>query len=343
MNALALAVWLAVAASTVLLFRGPLGRRSASAGSAPYLHDLAEAAFLVGGPGAVVDSALVSLLCDGRLVVGGPGIVHARPGVRGADVAERAVLLALREAPSGWLYQVRYAAMVDPAVQETGDTLADRGLIAVPGAGRGLRRWGLVQAVVCGLLVPPSMVLTFVAWDPESGFQVPFIFKVLPILIAGVAFGVSGARRARQRITPAGREALGAIRARYALDLSPRVRTALFGLRGLRDPYLRQQLVPAARGTRLAAAQSGARRSAGAGVGSGSSASAAEVAPLVWCAATDGGSSGSSCGGAGSSCGSAGSACSSGSGCSSGSSCSSGSGCSSGSSCSSGSNCSGGS
>ncbi|WP_330261546.1 TIGR04222 domain-containing membrane protein [Streptomyces sp. NBC_00539] len=345
MNALAVAVWLAVAVSSVLLLLGGRGRRSSASGAAAYLHDLSEAAFLVGGPGAVVDSALVSLLCDGRLVVGGPGIVHARPGVRAADVAERAVLQALLRAPSGWLYQVRYAAMVDPAVQETGDALADRGLITVPGSGRGWRRWGLAQAVVCAVLVPVSLVLTFVAWAPERGFQVPFVFEVLPALLIGIACGVTGSRRARRRITPAGREALGAMRARYAGDRTPRVQTALFGLRGLRDPYLRQQLVPAARGTRLAAAQSGPRRAGD----SGSSDAAVPFGPLVWCAAADGGGSGSSCAGAGSGCGSSGSscsasACSTGSGCSSGSGCSgsSGSGCSSssGSGCSSASSCS---
>ncbi|GHB81213.1 hypothetical protein GCM10010347_60030 [Streptomyces cirratus] len=336
MNAFAVALWLAVTASSVLLLSGGRGRRSAASGSAAYLHDLSEAAFLAGGPGTVVDSALVSLLCDGRLVVGGPGIVYARPGVRAADVGERAVLQALRQAPSGWLYQVRYAAMVDPAVQETGDALADRGLITVPGSGRGRRRWGRAQAVVCALMVPVSVVLTFVVWAPEHGFQVPFVFKVLPVLLVGIGCGVTGARRARRRITPAGREALDAMRARYAGDRSPRVQTALFGLRGLRDPYLRQQLVPAARGSRLAAAQSGARRAGD----SGSSDSAAPFAPLVWCAAADGGGAGSSCGSAGSGCGSSGSSCSTGSGCSG----SSGSGCSSssGSSCSSssGSSCS---
>ncbi|RSS41902.1 TIGR04222 domain-containing membrane protein, partial [Streptomyces sp. WAC07061] len=142
MNGLAVAVWAAVALSTVLLLLAVRRARPPVTRPAPELHDLAEAAFLAGGPGTVVDSALVSLLGDGRLAVGGPGIVQARPGARGADPAERAVLRALAQAPSGWLYQVRYAAMREPAVQETGDALAARGLLSAPGAGRGARRWG---------------------------------------------------------------------------------------------------------------------------------------------------------------------------------------------------------
>lgn len=347
MNLLALAVWLAVAASSGLLVLGLYRARPRSAGPAPLLHDLSEAAFIAGGPGAVVDTALVSMLGDGRLMAGGPGIVHVRPGARALDPAERAVLQAHAGAPSGWLYQVRYAAMTDPAVQETGDGLAARGLLAPPGWGRVWRRWGLVQATVCGLLVPLSLPVTFVAFVVDPDGQVPFIVKVLPVLLGGVLVGALCAAAANRRITPAGRRALRGIRAHYANDRTPHVQTALFGLRGLRDPFLRGQLVPAARGTRLAAAQSRSRPVRHSG---SSSPSDAAFVPVVWCAGSDGGGagsgcgSGSSCAGPGGGCGSGGSSCSGGgsggSGCgsSSGSSCSS----SSGSSCSSssGSSCS---
>ncbi|MFF5704071.1 TIGR04222 domain-containing membrane protein [Streptomyces sp. NPDC012794] len=343
MNTLAVAVWAAVTVSTLLLLRALRRSRPPVPGPAPAVHDLSEAAFLAGGPGTVVDTALVSLLGDGRLVVGGPGIVQARPGARGTDPVERAVLLALSRAPSGWLYQVRYAAMCEPAVQETGDALAARGLLSAPGAGRGARRWGLAQAVVCLVMLPLSLPLTFIFLlaDPEPG--VPFALVVLPALLGGLVAGLVCARRAGRRITPAGRRALAAFRERYAADPAPRVRTALFGLRGLPDPYLRGQLVPAARGTRLAAAQSRGR-----GTGSaGTSGAWAEPLPVLWCAMSDGGGGSSGAGG----CGASGSGCSGGSGhgCSggsggSGSSCSGGSGssCSGGSSCggSSGSSCS---
>lgn len=366
---IAVAVWVGVIVSTVILRRSVPRSRPPVLGPVPRLHDLSEAAFMAGGPGAVVDAALVSLLCDGRMVAGGPGIVQVRPGVRAADPAERAVLQAHQGAPSGWLYQIRYAAMRDPAVQETGDALADRGLIARPGGRRGRGLHGVVQAVVCGVLLMMSLPLTFVALvlqhDPGSGsdsgsFHLPFIVEVLPVLVGGIVLGLRGASRSRQRITRAGAAALREMRAHLGADQSPYVQTSLFGLHGLRDPYLRGLLLPAARDTRLAAAQARVRSGGSGGSGhshhSGSSDTAwesgAALVPVVWCAGSDGGGSsgpgGSSCGSGGSSCGSGGSGCgsSSGSGCSSGSSCgSSGSSCgSSGSSCGgSSSSCSSGS
>ncbi|MFI1282345.1 TIGR04222 domain-containing membrane protein [Streptomyces sp. NPDC020858] len=333
MNLLALAIWIAVIVSSVLLMRGLRSSRPASAGPAAGLHDLSEAAFVVGGPGTVVDVALVSMLGDGRLVVGGPGIVQVHPGSWATNPTERAVLQAHQGAPSGWLYQVRYTAMCDPAIQEIGDALAARGLLSPPGSGRPWRRLALLQAAVCALLIPVSLVLTFVGFVVDSGPQVPFIAKVLVVLVAGILVGLICAARAKSRVTPAGRRALLATRSAYRNDPTPYVQTALFGLRGLRDPYLRQQLVPAIRGTRLAAAQSGPRFRSTDGASHGS---AAELLPVLWCATSDGGGGGSSCGGGGSSCGG-----SSGSGC--GSSGSSGSSCSSSSSScssSSGSSCS---
>ncbi|KJK49751.1 MULTISPECIES: TIGR04222 domain-containing membrane protein [unclassified Streptomyces] len=328
MNVLALAIWIAVVVSCVLLARGLRRARPVPAGPSAGLHDLSEAAFVVGGPATVVDSALVAMFGDGRLVVGGPGIVQVRPGARAADPAERAVLQAHASAPSGWLYQVRYAAMCDPAVQEIGNALAARGLIAPPGTGRTWRRWGLVQAVVCLVWLVASVPLTFVGLALDSGL--PFIALVAPVLFAGIVVGLFCAARARNRVTPAGLRALLALRSAYVNDRTPQVQTALFGLRGLRDPFLRQQLVPAARSTRLAAAQSGAH--AHRHPYTSSSDSAPELLPVVWCAMSDGGDGGSGRGGSG--CGSSGSGCgSSGSGCGGGSSSSCGS--SSGSSCSS--------
>uniref|UniRef100_A0AAU2JWP7 TIGR04222 domain-containing membrane protein n=1 Tax=Streptomyces sp. NBC_00049 TaxID=2903617 RepID=A0AAU2JWP7_9ACTN len=321
MNVLAVAIWIAVIVSSVLLSR-TLRRASPVQAGPAGLHDLSEAAFVRGGPGAVVDVALVSMLGDGRLVVGGPGIVQVRPGARATDPAERAVLEAHRGAPSGWLYQVRYAAMRDPAVQEIGDALAARGLISPPGSRRPGRRWALVQAAVCALLIPVSVVLTFVGFAVDPHSAVPFIGKVAAVLVVGIMVGLISALRARSRVPRAGLRALLAMRTAYRHDQSPHVRTALFGLGALRDPFLRQQLVPAARGTRLAAAQAASRPHGS----DSSSGSGAEFVPVFWCAGSDGGGSGggSGCGSGGSGCGSSGSSCGgSGSSCSgsSGSSC----------------------
>ncbi|WP_405422411.1 TIGR04222 domain-containing membrane protein [Streptomyces erythrochromogenes] len=344
MNILAIAIWLAVVVSSVLLVRALRRSRPAAAAPSAALHDLSEAAFLVGGPGTVVDAALVSMLGDGRLVVGGPGIVQVRPGARAGDPAERAVLQAHAGAPSGWLYQVRYGAMCDPAVQEIGDALAARGFVAPPGSGRSRRRWGLIQAVVCGVWLVASIPLTVVSYALDRDPGVPFVVMVAPVLFAGIVVGLFCMARAGNRVTRAGLRALLAMRSAYVNDRTPHVQTALFGLRGLRDPFLRQQLVPAARGTRLAAAQTGARPHRPHTHSSSSDSSPELLLPVMWCATSDGGGgSGSGCGSSGSSCGGGG-----GSGCSgsSGSSCgsSSGSSCSSssGSSCSSssGSSCS---
>ncbi|MET3982672.1 TIGR04222 domain-containing membrane protein [Streptomyces sp. PvR034] len=348
MNALAGCVWLTVLVSSLALHLGIRRFRTRPAGPVPRLHDLSEAAFLSGGPGRVVDAALVSLLCDGRLVVGGPGIVHALPGVRAHDPAERAVLLAHSTAPSGALHVLRLAAMRDPAVQEIGDDLAHRGLIALPGTGRIWRRWGIVQVVVCLLGFPLAVAATIVqfAGPLDRSFHVPFVLEVLPALLGGAAAGAVGASRARRRITTAGRRALNEIRAQHARDRGAPVQAALSGLAGVRDPYLRAQLLPAARlGAARATSSSRASRAHHDTHGSGSS---PDVLPVVWCAGSDGGgasgcggNSGSSCGASGSTgsgCGSSGSGCGSSS---SGSSCG-GSSCGSSSSCSSssGSSCS---
>ncbi|MFD9014073.1 TIGR04222 domain-containing membrane protein, partial [Streptomyces sp. NPDC059552] len=224
MNLLAVAIWIAVLVSSALLITGLRRARSAPAGPAPALHDLSEAAFVVGGPGTVVDAALVSMLGDGRLVAGGPGIVQVRPGARAADPAERAVLQAHRGAPSGWLYQVRYTAMCDPAVQEIGDALAARGLITPPRSGlRRFRRWGLIQALVCALLFPVSMVLTFVALAVDSGSAVPFIVKVIFALVGGIVVGLVCAAGAKSRVTGAGARALRAVRSAHLNDRTPHV------------------------------------------------------------------------------------------------------------------------
>ncbi|MFD7627608.1 TIGR04222 domain-containing membrane protein [Streptomyces sp. NPDC059851] len=346
MNFFVLDLWIGVVVSSLLLGVGLRRARPRTGHPAPQLHDLSEAAFLTGGPGGVVDTALVSLLSDGRMAAGGPGIVQVRPGARAADPAERAVLQAYAQAPSGWLYQVRYAAMIDPSVQEIGDGLAHRGLLAPPGWGRTWRRWGAVQATVCAVLLVLSLPMVALLASVSSRSEVSAFLGVYPVLIGGFVVGAVCASRAKRRVTPDGRQALRGMRALYGGDGGPQVRTALFGLLGLQDPYLRSLLVPAARDTRLAAAQHRSRL-AGSGASGNPRRSDAQdaggfsvldaVPVVVWCAASDTGGAGS-----GSGCGSSGSSCAGGSGSSSGSSGSSCSSGSSGSSCSSssGSSCS---
>ncbi|MFG3404971.1 TIGR04222 domain-containing membrane protein [Streptomyces sp. NPDC048142] len=125
MYVLALLVTVVVAVSSVGLVVGAARGRARRPRPAPgaALHDLYEAAFLNGGPARVVDTALAALHADGRLVVGGPGIVGARRA-RANDLVERAVFQELAAAPSGALHGLRDAVMRHPAVQEIGDGLA---------------------------------------------------------------------------------------------------------------------------------------------------------------------------------------------------------------------------
>ncbi|MFC8594356.1 TIGR04222 domain-containing membrane protein [Streptomyces atroolivaceus] len=334
MNALALLLNLAVAVSTTLLVIATVNAGRGRSAHAVQVHDLAEAAFLNGGPARVVDTALTALHADGRLVVGGPGIVAVHQRAEARDAVERAVLQELRVAPSGSLHALRESVMRHPAVQEIGDGLAARGLLVPPGESAPRRRWAFTQAIVCIVGVPVSLVLTFVQYGLHAGHvdtPYPFVVKVLPALAVGGLVGMLAAASAGRRITQAGRSALNGFRATYAYVTDPALLVATRGLRALPDPGLQAQLVAAARQRPVV------RRSP-------ASASSAFAVPVVWCAGVSpgGGSCGSSSGGGGGT--GPGSACGSGSGCGgSGSGCGSGSGSGCGGGSSSGSSCGGGS
>ncbi|MFD3535626.1 TIGR04222 domain-containing membrane protein [Streptomyces sp. NPDC058664] len=309
------------------------------------VHDRYEAAFLNGGPARVVDTALAALQADGRLAVGGPGIVAVvRPTAY--DPVERAVLQAHAAAPHGALHHLRLAVMRHPAVQEIGEGLAARGLVVHPAVRRTTVRWCVAVGLTAFVLFPVSALLTAVDFATDAGTSVPFIFKVLPVLFACVitAF-VCGSLSARQ-ITPAGRAAVSAYGRAHAHLGDAGLLVALYGLRALPDPVLREQLVAAARfyGP-VRRPRSGGRRPVRHGYADTGDDLAAAA---VWCAGTSscgggGGGGGSSCSGGGScssgSCSGGGSSCGGGGG-GGGSSCSSSSSSSCSSSSSSGSSCS---
>ncbi|MGW1229095.1 TIGR04222 domain-containing membrane protein, partial [Streptomyces sp. NPDC002530] len=211
MTTLAVLFSLAVTVSSALLVTGLVRDRRPSGGP---VHDPAEAAFLGGGPGRVVDAALAAMCEDGRILVGGPGIVAVRRAVA-HDPVERAVLHAHAAAPNGALHTLRDAVMRHPAVQEIGDGLAARGLLRVPGSHRLQQRWGTTQGVLCLLALPAAFALTVAEWMASDGFVdegVPFVLKVLPALVAGSVVGLASAAVARSRITRAGRRAAAAFR-----------------------------------------------------------------------------------------------------------------------------------
>ncbi|MFI1574662.1 TIGR04222 domain-containing membrane protein [Streptomyces anulatus] len=332
MNVLALLATLAVVVSSVLLIVKAVAERSRrpSPGPGVALHDLYEVAFLNGGPARVVDTALTALHADGRLAVGGPGIV-AVLRAQANDPVERAVFQELAAAPNGALHVLREAVMRHPAVQEVGDGLAARGLLVPPHRLRPLRRWGMTQGIACMIALPLSLLLTFVqfATDDSLDFSVPFIMKMLPAIVIGSFTGMIVATSSAGRLTASGRHAAQSFRAAYAYVVTPAHLVATLGLRALPDPVFQAQLMAAAR---LSAPR---RRSSARVAGSTATGVTAVGATTVWCAAS--GPGGSSCGG--SSGGGSGSSCGGGSGCSSGSGCGGGSGSGSGSSCGGGSSC----
>ncbi|CAM5360260.1 TIGR04222 domain-containing membrane protein [Streptomyces atroolivaceus] len=337
MNALALLLTLAVAASSTLLVLATRRAGLRGSGTALYVHDLSEEAFLSGGPARVVDAALTRMHSDGRLAVGGPGIVAVqRDDAR--DAVERAVLQELAVAPNGALHTLRETVMRHPAVQEIGDGLAARGLLVAPGESRARRAWALTLGIGCIVGFPVSIALTigqYALHDGYAGIPFPFFLKVLPALVIGAWAGLATAAAARARLTMAGRRAADSYRLANAHVTDPAHLVATQGLGALPDPELQGQLVAAAR-------QRPTRRTPSASSSSYSPAAAAAFVPVLWCAGVGpgGGGCGGSTGGGGDS--GTGSTCSSGSSCgSSGSSCGSsgGSSCSSGSSGGGGSSC----
>jgi uncharacterized protein (TIGR04222 family) len=318
MTLLALAVYLAVGVSSVLLIVRVSAARPAARATGAQVHDVYEAAFLAGGPARVVDAALVALHADGRLAVGWPGVLSVlRPAAH--DPVERAVFTELASAPDGALHTVRLRTMRNAAVQEVGDVLAARGLIVPPSppAVARLATWGLVQAVVCVIGVPVSIVVTVVqhVGDPFLEPGTPFVFLVFPVLVAGAVIGGLQAGRVRRRLTPAGLRALSSYRAGHARPGTPAEAVALRGLRGVPDPVLRTALTGAPR-----------HRAASAGHGGGAAPGTYYVADGggAWCAGSSPGSGGSGSCGSSSGCGGSGGS-SSRCGGSSGSSCGGGS------------------
>ncbi|MFF4081045.1 TIGR04222 domain-containing membrane protein [Streptomyces sp. NPDC001777] len=330
---------ISVMLSSVLLIAGLARARRGPGGP---VHDLHEVAFLNGGPGRVADTVLTAMHTDGRIAVGGPGIVAVRRA-EAHDPVERAVLQEHAAGSSGALHTLREAVMRHPAVQEIGDGLAARGLLAPPAAGRTWRRWGIAQGLFCLLAVPVSIAVTvsqYTSADPAAESPEPFVLKVLLVLLVGALVGFVCARVARRRVTGAGRRAAAAYTTALTQDPCPAHLVATRGLRYLPDADFHAQLVAAAR------MRPAGGRPAGRVPSSSQDSSALLLAPVVWCAGAEPGhgscgSSGDGNGGGG------GGSCSSGSGCGSGSgsSCggSGGSSCSSGGSSCGGSSCGGGS
>ncbi|WP_030758590.1 TIGR04222 domain-containing membrane protein [Streptomyces griseus] len=297
-----------------------LARRTRGGPGGP-LQDVYEAAFLAGGPGRVADTAFAAMHLDGRLVIGGPGVV-AVVHRTAHDPVERAVLDVHAAAPSGALHQLRLGVMTHPAVQEIGDGLAARGLLTAPGPRRALRRWCVGVAVAAFLVLPTaSVVITIVQFGEPGGLGVPFVVKVLPLFFVCFATALVYGAASGRRVSPSGVAALAAYRREHAYGTGGDVRTAVAvtGIRALPDRELWERLRNAAR--LQGQSPAGPRRTAPPRPhhpSSSSSDTSAAAAVVLWCAGADaggggdwgpGGGGGSSCGSSGSSCGSSGSSC----------------------------------
>ncbi|MFD9029967.1 TIGR04222 domain-containing membrane protein [Streptomyces sp. NPDC059567] len=284
MNLLALIVWAAVLVALGMTIARLRAARADHGGS---VHDLAEAAFLLGGPPRVVDTTLATLHADGLIGVGGPGLVVVlRPDLRARDHVGRAVLEQLAAAPSGALHELRLAVMRGPAVQEIGDGLAARGLMVAPEARRAGKRACLALGFGSFALLVVSIALSVgVAREP---FEVPFFFKVVPVLFAGIIVALVCGAYNTGRTTQAGRRAAAQYRAAHVYFPDAAHQVGLRGLRAVPDTELRTQLIAAARMPRTPLTNSSSSNTA--------TTDAFTLAALHWCAGTPGSPGG--CGGA---------------------------------------------
>ncbi|MFH9740416.1 TIGR04222 domain-containing membrane protein [Streptomyces roseolus] len=307
MDPLLLLLHLAAAAVLVRLF--VLARRIRGGPSGP-VRDVHEAAFLAGGPGRVADTALAAMHLDGRIVIGGPGVVAVVHRIA-HDPVERAVLDSHAAAPSGSLRALRLAVMTHPAVQEIGDDLSARGLVTLPGPRRTLRRWCVGLLVGSVLLFPVGIVAT-VAEFTVGGPTAPFFVKLLPLFFVCFATALICGTTYTRPVSTAGLAALAAYRSAHGYGGVNTV--ALGGIRAVPDRDLFERLRDAARPD---GAVRGSRSRTGSPYSSDTTAAAAVV---MWCAgaATGGGDGWGSDSGSGS--GSGGSSCSSSSSCGSSSS-----------------------
>ncbi|MFD7923045.1 TIGR04222 domain-containing membrane protein [Streptomyces sp. NPDC059740] len=209
-----------------------------------------EAAFLAGGPYRVADAAIAALHEDGRLSIGGPGVVSLHRAAS-ADPVAAAVARVVREVPDGSLARVRHGVAATRAVAEIGDRLVAGGLLRRP---RG-QRWALPLAaahLMLWLVFGASLLALTVAGrldDWADGYGTPFVAHALPYLLPSVAVGWACRRGQGVRLSPAGEKALAGHRARLGTGPVQAAPTALLvALRGsdaLPDPVTRAQFAAA--------------------------------------------------------------------------------------------------
>ncbi|MBI0319646.1 TIGR04222 domain-containing membrane protein, partial [Streptomyces javensis] len=291
-------IYLVVAVSSTVLISGTVQARRREVSGPVYAqtHDLLEAAFLAGGPGRVADTVISAMYTDGRLAIGGPGVVSVRQPVAHAPVEEELLRLCAIS-PHGDLKWLRRELMRSPVVQAIGDQLAGRGLMVRPDA---LRFWRGVARTQVGLCAMGVFVAALISIGSVADSGPPLILMIAPALFAGFLIGGICSGAGKRRLTAAGQRALATYRRESGVGIR-RARSvgqpaavpvavvvALTGAAALADdPLLRTQLldaqkVPVTSGSSADSGSSGSSGSYGSADSGGGS----------WCG---GGSSG--CGG----------------------------------------------
>ncbi|WP_030573205.1 TIGR04222 domain-containing membrane protein [Streptomyces aureocirculatus] len=214
----------------------------AAAGEARGAHQgrqltLYEAAFLSGGPGRVVDVALLSMARRQRLLLAHTGWATVVDPVARDDM-ERSVLGAIGPAGQSPIAPVRRAAAAADAVRALADRLVAAGLAVPDGAWTGIAGAARQVRAAAVAVVALGVCATLLPAQGRAGqtpvavwFALPFFLTLSCLAIA--RFEVPTTRWA----SPAGQRLLGALPSRD--DLTS---VAVRGLRALEDPALRAAL-----------------------------------------------------------------------------------------------------
>ncbi|WP_406295327.1 TIGR04222 domain-containing membrane protein [Embleya sp. NBC_00888] len=241
-----------------VLAGGPHGRRPAAGPMGTEPLGSYELAFLAGGSRRVVDTAIVRLHAGDALLVSRDGRLTATAPAGVGAIEDAVVDLAEGGAD---LTDVRFAALVDPAVEALEGRLVAAGLarrIATP-----LTRGALIAAWV----VLVALVWCAALFEPGTAIVVG-----VAVTAIACAAGYALCLRGREPLTPAGARALGRARKEWGrLDWDRQGPpdtvggAALFGRRGLHDGAL--GAVFRASDTRIRRSRGGSARSRAEGGG----------------------------------------------------------------------------
>ncbi|MFD5931938.1 TIGR04222 domain-containing membrane protein [Streptomyces sp. NPDC060333] len=242
-----LAIHVAVIVSSVLLIvrsgrlSGPGPGPGPEAGADARVRDVLEAAYLRGGPGRAVNTALTGMCVDGRLIVAGQRGDHVtvRPGAVAHNAMERNVLEVLARTSRG--PALHRALARGPAVRELGNSLSERGLSVSPRTIRVLTVWAGGQVVGCLLALLSVLIVpaTLLGADPDTLTR-PGSLLALLVPFTGVVIGFQRRPTRWQRVTDAGRRALGEFEREHPHTTSMVHLVAAYGAAGVTGEMLRR-------------------------------------------------------------------------------------------------------